>query len=242
MSTEKKDTKELCLKIHEFFSKLPHYKMGEIKEAKLQNSHINGGVYVMFEEGEKYHGYPRITRVGTHQADKKSSPDIPGKRQSVWDRMMQHYGRVRSLLGNKDGSIFRKKNGIAMLNKDKDPYIGAWLFDRTEPKKRAKYDSDKTKIPFNKQKQDKIETKVSEYIRNKISFVIIPINNRQKRHDYEYGLISAICQASDFVPSDNWLGNFQDEKTSMWVSNGITDDPLTNQEFEEIKQCCKDFK
>jgi hypothetical protein len=129
-----------------------------------------------------------------------------------------------------------------MLKKDGDPYIEAWRFNRSKPEKRAKYDSDKSKVPFNKQRQDEIEMRVSEYIRDKISFIIIPINNRKKRHDYEYGLISAICQASDFLPSDNWLGKFQDEKMSMWVSNGITDEPLTDEEFEEIKQCCKDFK
>lgn len=240
------DTKDLCLKIHKFFSKLPKYKMSDIKNAQQKNPEILGGVYVMFEEGETYHGYPRITRIGTHQADKKTAPDTPSKKQSVWKRMMQHYGNVNSLLGRKDGSIFRKNIGIAMLNKSKDPYVEAWLFDRTTPANREKYDSDKTKVPFNKAKQDDIEKKVSSYIRNKISFVVVPINSRKKRHDFEYGLISAICRAFDFIPSKNWLGNFNDkekiQQSHMWVANGIDDNPLTDVEFEEIKRFCKLFK
>ena len=243
---EMKDTKELCLRIHEFFSKLPKYKMSDIKIAQQNNNETIGGVYVMFEEGEFYHGYPRITRVGTHQADKKSAPDIPQKKQSVWKRMMQHYGHATNLLGKKDGSIFRKNVGIAMLKESNDPYIEAWLFDRTTCEKRKKYDSDKSKVPYDKKKQDEIEVMVSDYIRNKISFVVIPINNRKKRHDFEYGLISAICQASDFCPSKTWLGNYNDKEkikqSHMWVSDGIDDEPLTEEEFKEIKQCCESFR
>lgn len=246
MTENVKDTKDLCLKIHKFFSKLPKYKMSDIKTAQQNNRDIIGGVYVMFEEGEYYHGYPRITRVGTHQADNKSAPDLPSKKQSVWKRMMQHYGHAKDLLGRKDGSIFRKNVGIAMLKKSNDPYIEAWLFDRTSRESREKYDSDKSKVPYDKKKQDEIEMKVSDYIRNKISFVVIPINNRKKRHDFEYGLISAICQASDFRPSEEWLGNFNDKekikKSHMWVSDGIKDNPLTEDQFEDIMQCCKLFK
>lgn len=246
MSSQKKDTKDLCLRIHKFFDKLPKYKMADIKIAQQNNRDVIGGVYVMFEEGESYHGYSRITRIGTHQADKKTAPDIPDKSQSVWKRMRQHYGYMKSLLGRKDGSIFRKNIGIAMLKKSRDSYIEAWLFDRTSRANREKYDSDKSKVPYNKEKQDQIEAKVSDYIRNKISFVVIPINNRKKRHDFEYGLISAICQASDFYPSKNWLGNFNDKEkikqSHMWVSDGIDDEPVTDDEFEEIKQCCKSFR
>ena len=79
MREKVKDTKDLCLKIHKFFSKLPKYKMSDIKIAQQNNRDIIGGVYVMFEEGEDYHGYPRITRVGTHQADKKVLQISPKK-------------------------------------------------------------------------------------------------------------------------------------------------------------------
>lgn len=58
-----------------------------------------GGVYIIFEKGEKYGCYDRITRVG--KAEK-----------SLLSRLKQHFVRE-----DKDHSIFRKHVGRALLNK-----------------------------------------------------------------------------------------------------------------------------
>ena len=59
-----------------------------------------GGVYIIFEKGEKYGSYDRITRVG--KAEK-----------SLLSRLKQHFVRE-----DKDHSIFRKHVGGALLNKE----------------------------------------------------------------------------------------------------------------------------
>ena len=59
-----------------------------------------GGVYIIFERGEKYGCYDRITRVG--KAEK-----------SLLSRLKQHF-----LKEDKDHSIFRKHVGRALLNKE----------------------------------------------------------------------------------------------------------------------------
>ena len=56
-------------------------------------------MYIIFERGEKYGGYDRITRVG--KAEK-----------SLLSRLKQHFEKE-----DKDHSIFRKHVGRALLNK-----------------------------------------------------------------------------------------------------------------------------
>lgn len=85
-------------KIHKELNALPRYTylgngefFGVIPEG--------GGVYIIFERGEKYGCYDRITRVG--KAEK-----------SLLSRLEQHFLRE-----DKDHSIFRKHVGRALLNK-----------------------------------------------------------------------------------------------------------------------------
>ena len=80
------------------------------------------GIYVFFEQGESVvwseKRVPRIVRIGTHKKDGR----FPG-------RIRQHYGRVNSLRGNKNGSVFRKHVGSALLRMadQQDPRLEYWL-------------------------------------------------------------------------------------------------------------------
>ena len=42
-------------------SELPQYTWEEISSVPFRN-----GIYIVFEQGEMYHGLPRIVRIGTH--------------------------------------------------------------------------------------------------------------------------------------------------------------------------------
>lgn len=84
--------------IHKVLNDLPRYTYlgnGEFWSAIPKG----GGVYIIFEKGEKYGCYDRITRVG--KAEK-----------SLLSRLKQHFVRE-----DKDHSIFRKHVGRALLNK-----------------------------------------------------------------------------------------------------------------------------
>lgn len=84
--------------IHKELNALPRYTYlgnGEFSGVIPEG----GGVYIIFERGEKYGDYDRITRVG--KAEK-----------SLLSRLKQHFLRE-----DKDHSIFRKHVGRALLNK-----------------------------------------------------------------------------------------------------------------------------
>ena len=82
-----------------------HKELNALKRYTYLGNDIpkGGGVYIIFEKGEKYGGYDRITRVG--KAEK-----------SLLSRLKQHFVRE-----DKDHSIFRKHVGGALLNKKGSP-------------------------------------------------------------------------------------------------------------------------
>lgn len=85
-------------KIHKELNALPRYTYlgnGEFSGVIPEG----GGVYIIFERGEKYGVYDRITRVG--KAEK-----------SLLSRLKQHFEKE-----DKDHSVFRKHVGRALLNK-----------------------------------------------------------------------------------------------------------------------------
>lgn len=98
MSICNDDLKNAYDEIHKKLNALPRYTYlgnGEFSGVIPEG----GGVYIIFEIGEKYGDYDRITRVG--KAEK-----------SLLSRLKQHFVKE-----DKDHSIFRKHVGRALLNK-----------------------------------------------------------------------------------------------------------------------------
>src|SRR5690625_998756 len=120
--------------IHQIVNEMPRFTWDEIDNLAFTN-----GVYIICEKGESYYDLDRIVRVGTHKAD--------GRLKA---RLKDHYLRK-----NKDGSIFRKNIGLALLNKDQDPLNKN---EKDEEKKISTKDIEKfIKDIF-------IESKGSEYV------------------------------------------------------------------------------
>ncbi|WP_198037868.1 hypothetical protein [Rhodobacter xanthinilyticus] len=72
------------------------------------------GVYFFFELGEQRSGSgdgARVVRVGTHALK-------PGSKTTLWTRLSQHRGALRSGGGNHRGSIFRLLVGSALIARD----------------------------------------------------------------------------------------------------------------------------
>ena len=72
------------------------------------------GVYFFMEPGEirtASGAGPRVVRVGTHAL-------ATGQRSTLWNRLYQHRGPMRSGAGNHRGSIFRDLVGRALINRD----------------------------------------------------------------------------------------------------------------------------
>jgi hypothetical protein len=205
---------DFCEGLHDIFNNIPHSDFQTIKN--MPSSKKGKGIYIMFEKGEMYKGKPRIVRVGTHGINEDN--------ERLYDRLKYHYK------GTKDVSIMRKNIGIALLNKENNPYSDIWRKD-TYNKENKKY--------VKREEQKYIEKRVSEYIQTKITFVIINIETLQERKRYEEAIIVSLVANKDFKSSDQWLGKYHHENiisdNGMWLKQGHIAEPLTLEEFNIIK-------
>lgn len=201
-----------CDSLHKKFSSLTriHFPF-PIKTIPLN------GIYILFEDGEKAHGGDRIVRIGTHTGNEQ----LPS-------RLEQHF-----LMENKDRSIFRKNIGRALLNQAHDPYIGYWELDLTTNEAREEFGN---KIDIVRQKE--IEKKVSAYIQTHFSFVVVHLEDKEKRLFYESRLISTISLCTDCSPSLNWLGLFSPKlkirESGLWQEQELYKEPFSKAEFDSF--------
>lgn len=202
------DVSNYSMKLHKFFNSCKIFDCSNIDEIEYEN-----GIYIMFEEGELYGNLNRITRVGTH--------DEPNRLKK---RLKNHFKSK-----NKDGSIFRKNIGRAMLNKSNDNYLDIW--------NKGTYDYENKKY-VNKEKQLKIEEEVSKYIKNNIRFTVIRVDDDKLRLRLEKAIIATINKDDLFYSSENWLGNYSPEKkikeSGLWLKIGLEDEIITEKELKYI--------
>ncbi len=175
------------------------------------------GVYVLFEQGETAHGGNRIVRVGTHNGQGQ----LPS-------RLRQHF-----LNENKDRSIFRKNIGRCLLSRDSDPFVKHWEMDLTT---RAAKDKHRNLIDADKQKI--VESRVSEYIRQRFAFVVFPVEEKEDRLRLESRMVSTVSLCEECSPSAGWLGSFSPKEkirgSGLWQVNELYKEPLSSRDAEEI--------
>lgn len=174
------------------------------------------GVYLFFEEGETVvidgQHCNRIVRVGTHVKDGRFR-----------DRIRQHYGAHSSLNGNKNGSVFRKHLGGALMRKvnQEDSRLPEWL--------RQKGDSDPA-----------MEAQVSQCLRDHFTFVYFTVPDSAERLSLEAGLIALLAQYSLAVPSQEWLGQYaaapEIRRTGLWNTQHVNDAPLTDAQLSRVDE------
>lgn len=197
---------ELCLNLHRQFNNMQRYDYSTIDEVSFTN-----GIYIMFEKGESYRGYDRIVRVGTHTSDNR-----------LKKRLKDHF-----LKENKDGSIFRKNIGKAILNKNRHPYLDVWNLD-----------TKKAADQFDAEFQCKIEKQISTYLKDNITFTCFKVDTKEDRLRLEEGIIALLNSSSSFASSENWRGRFSPvndiAQSGLWLREGLNGKPLTFSEYEKI--------
>jgi len=176
------------------------------------------GIYILFENGEFAHSTNRIVRIGTHTGNN----NLP-------HRLKEHF-----LNENKDRSIFRKNIGRALLNKNNDPFIQYWELDLTAKKIKDKY----SKV-IDIEKQRCIEKEITKYIQNNFSFILLEINDKNKRLLLESKIISTVSLCNECSQSEKWLGNYSTvekiKKSGLWLVNGLWKIPLNNDDLNDIE-------
>lgn len=202
----------ICDKLHSLFLSLPRYNWETISNIPFTN-----GIYIVFEKGESYKDKERIVRVGTHTSDGR-----------LKERLLDHF-----LKENKDGSIFRKNIGKAMLNKDGDSYLRSWSIDTSKKENLSFVDADK---------QRQIENRVSNYMRKAFSFVVFQVDSKEDRLRFEEGIISSLNYEPSFVATSFWNGHYSTEneicQSGMWLKQGLNGQALNDDELSVIENLC----
>ena len=87
---------------------------------------------------------------------------------------------------------------------------------------------------------DKVtEQQISDYIRKNITFVVIEVNDNEKRKELEKALITAVAQCPECNASDKWLGKYcaapKIRNGKLWnVEHLNSKTPLTSELFQLI--------
>jgi len=202
------DVAEACKQIHEILDVL-------LRWYKPSNSLPTNGIYFFYEEGElsAHNGKQRIVRVGTH-----------GQSRTLKQRLgNDHYN------GNREGSVFRKHLGTALLKRTgaPDTRISEWR------KKRKK-------SPHWKEFEG-TEREVDETLRSRFFFRVIDIDNVDERQMFEEKIIATISACPVCRPSEKWLGNFawseKVRRSGIWNSNFVYSHArLTEKDLMRLKQ------
>lgn len=212
----------MCYELHKLFNNLKRYNFNTIDQIPFDY-----GIYVFFGENEKYKGMDRIIRVGISDT------------RTLQTRIKNHFIDQNDDIKTyrKDGSSFRKFVGRAMLYKNnKFDLIKYWDMKLNKPDIRKKY------FNYELDKETKaLEHLVTNYMREKMQFVVIEVNDLGKRKRLENAIIATLYNdKTNFVSSDMWLGNYsqKSKESRMWLTKGINEECLNEEEFNLIKQIC----
>ena len=176
------------------------------------------GIYIIFEQGEKFYDFDRIVRVGTHTGNNQ-----------LRSRLNQHFVKE-----NKNRSIFRKNIGRCFLNKEQNPYLPLWELDTT-----SKFEKEKFLRLLDHEFEKQMEKRISDYVQSNLSFCVFPVETKDERLTWESKIVSTIAKSTNINQSGNWLGNHSPKdkirKSGLWQVNELYNDSLTDQEFEQLK-------
>ncbi len=198
-----------CQVIHELSEQLP------LHDSRTPTTRLpRDGIYFFYEGGELCpHGdviRPRIIRVGTHREH--------GRFPS---RIRQHFG------GNKNGSVFRKHLGGALLRSGNtnDSRLKKWLKHDTPTFK------DVEKLVTNKLTAD-------------FTYRCIAVEDKKVRLDLEERLIATLAKCPGCKPSTKWLGRYaaseEIRESGLWnVQHIYSNKRMTQQHLSSLRELAR---
>lgn len=199
--------------LHILSNSLPRFDWTMIDKIPYRN-----GIYIMFEKNEKFIGMDRIVHIGTNRSHDRFIMEL-----------QDHF-----IVEDADGSILRKNIGRALLNKSQNPYLKIWDIDMHVSSNRRKYGS-----MVDESLETEIENKISDYLRENMTFTCFPGEDGEERLRLKEGIIAALNNHQSFCPSSYWLGSSSPineiRASGLWNKQGLNGMPLTKTELERIK-------
>jgi hypothetical protein len=200
-------SEHLCEQLNELLKTLP--ALTEPSRVPFKNE-----LYFFYERSETSRHAPegRIVRVGNH----------PRSQDSLKRRLRMHYS------GNKNGSVFRKFLGGAILRRidpnhpclQPGPGQGHWEKQNLQACEVCK----------------PIESEVSHLLKSSFWFRCIEIEEKGLRNTLEKKLVATISLCPICRPSDSWLGKFaysdNVRNSGLWNSDYVFDQQETLGDFE----------
>jgi hypothetical protein len=98
-------------------------------------------------------------------------------------------------------SIFRKNVGRCLLNCGGDPFPASWNGRPNAKLSRALHPE-----LVGSAKQEQLEARVTDYMRDRLSFCTIRVDDKAERMRLEEAMIATVAQCSECGPSASWLG------------------------------------
>jgi len=206
MDCGKMNSVESCRAIHKALQSLPKY-------CEPTKDLPQKGIYFFYEQGEicSHTDKPRIVRVGIH-----------GQKATLRTRLRQHY-RL-----NREGSVFRKHLGTALLKKKGTPddEIIEWKDGRKSPR-------------WNNFKAT--EDEVDRILPSRFFFKVVAVEDGEERKKPEEKLIASLAACPQCRPSKGWLGQYawseKIRKSGLWNSNHVdSENKMKADDLERLKQ------
>lgn len=212
-------TSKFCSEIHKVFNNLTKFTYPFNVEDIPRN-----GIEIFFEKGEKCHGVDRIVRIGTHLA-----------LNGLSKRLLQHFE------SNKNNSVFRQNIGNCFLNFYGNSYLVVWEKQMNPKKVKEKYGH-----LIEKNFEDYLEKIITEYMKEKLSFCVIRIDDRIERLKLKSKLISTISLCEECKPSKTWFGLYSPKEkiigSGLWQENDLYKEPISDDDFNLILEKIKNIK
>jgi hypothetical protein len=84
----------------------------------------------------------------------------------------------------------------------------------------------------------RVRQNVSEYIRGRFAFVVVPVDQKAERLSLESKMISTLSLCAGCGPSPQWLGLFSTKKriraSGLWLVNELYKEPLSVEGLERL--------
>ena len=199
-------------------------RIGGTRTLATANGRMNWpqkGVYFFFEPGETRSTLGnRIVRVGTHGLKTMA-------KSTIWKRLSQHQGVIRSGAGNHRGSIFRLIVGTSIIQRDSLD-ISSWGVGLDIGNAARRLGIDRAAL---KEAEHPLEIQVSEHIRS-MPFLWLDIDDEPGPESMRgfiernsIALLSNMNEVTTDTPSPDWLGQHCDRtrvrESGLWNNNHV---------------------